>query len=161
MARRLEPTFADLFNHPPDPDQIEEDTKEKLKQLRAESQAKALRRVAELEPAWERRRGEIAASIAMPGEFKPPMPEIAQEWLKQAEGNDNMVLQAMLESSLTGKQIHLDLGSNAVGPIIKDPRSASLDDISRERKLKELQAKYGQRGFESLLAGMQNAQQEG
>jgi hypothetical protein len=162
MALKIAPNFEDLlkkindpFGLPPTPEQIEEATQEKLKQLRIQGEAMALRRVNELEQAWEQNRKETARRIAEPGEHKLPMPEMAKNWLKNAEGNDNMVLQAMLESALTGKQIHLDFGSNMPGPIYKDPRSASLDDISNERKLKEMQAKYGQRGFESLLAGIQ------
>jgi hypothetical protein len=136
-------------------DDITKATKEKLKQLRIQGEAMALRRVNELEQAWGQNRKETARRIAEPGEHKLPMPEMAENWLKNAEGNDNMALQYMLESALAGKQMHFTIGSNLSGPIIKDPRSASLDDISNERKLKEMQAKYGQRGFESLLAGIQ------
>jgi hypothetical protein len=168
MGLRIASKFEDLlkrindpFGTPPTPEQIEEATQEKLKQLRAEGQLMALRRIEELEPAWERRRGEMAEAYAAPGVYKPEMGKEAQEWLKSAEGNDNMFMQTMLESALAGKQMHFDIGSNLSGPIYKDDSEKRRALEEQDRKLRELKAKYGEQGFASLLANMQNAQQEG
>jgi hypothetical protein len=167
MAARISTKFEDFiqkkiddpFGPPPTPEQIEEATKEKLKQLRAESQLMALRRVNELEQVWEQNRKRMAEAYAAPGVYKPDMGREASEWMKSAEGNDNMALQYMLESALAGKQMHFTIGSNLSGPIIKDDSEKRRMLEEQDRQRRDLIAKYGERGFMDLLANLQNGQQ--
>jgi hypothetical protein len=153
--------FLDLLRNTTDEDDITKATKQKLKELNAAGQRMALEKVGELERTAPQARGEIMRAVFGPGEFRQPNLEAGMAWYKNAEAQDNMMMRAMLQSALAGKQMHFDIGSNLPGPIYKDNSEQRRALEEQDRKLRDLRAKYGQRGFETLLARMQADQQGG
>jgi hypothetical protein len=151
--------FLDLLRNTPDEEDIRAQAIKKLKELNAAGQQMTVDKISQLQATSPKARADIMQAAFGAGTFRQPNLERGMDWYKNAEMQDNLMMQAMLQSAIAGKQAGFDAGTNNPGVIHKDPTASELDEIARERRLRDLRAKYGQRGFEAFLARMQDDQQ--